>query len=189
MNGHVIPQAGGPAYALHLQQQQAHSVASSKDSSNQQQGSSREMNRGSAAFRPLLIASRPGGAEGSEMLSSLLAAAPPKKQKQILGERIFPLVSELNVSINLSSWQIYPQIQLSLLLICTIITFQPELAAKITGMLLEMDNAELLLLLDSAESLAAKVDEAVEVLKLSKPKVSNQDSLHSKFLAAEVAVN
>ncbi|KAL3839731.1 hypothetical protein ACJIZ3_024322 [Penstemon smallii] len=161
MNGHVIPQAGGPAYAIHLQQQQAHSVASSKDSSNQQHGSSREMNRGSAAFRPLLIASRPGGAEGSEMLSSLLAAAPPKKQKQILGERIFPLVSEIN----------------------------PELASKITGMLLEMDNSELLLLLDSAESLAAKVDEAVEVLKLSKTKVSNQDSLHSKFLAAEVAVN
>ena len=33
-------------------------------------------------------------------------------------------------------------------------------------MLLEMDNAELLLLLESHESLAAKVEEAVQVLEL-----------------------
>ena len=32
-------------------------------------------------------------------------------------------------------------------------------------MLLEMDNAELLLLLESTEALTAKVDEAIEVLK------------------------
>jgi polyadenylate-binding protein len=32
---------------------------------------------------------------------------------------------------------------------------QPELASKITGMLLELDNAELLLLLDSTERLQA----------------------------------
>ncbi|KAK2655042.1 hypothetical protein Ddye_008094 [Dipteronia dyeriana] len=38
---------------------------------------------------------------------------------------------------------------------------------QITGMLLEMDNAELLLLLESSESLAAKVEETVQVLKLS----------------------
>lgn len=56
-------------------------------------------------------------------------------------------------------------------------------------MLLEMDNAELLLLLESPESLAAKVEEAVEVLKLSNAKVSGQDVLHPSFLSAEVAVN
>lgn len=67
---------------------------------------------------------------------------------------------------------------------------QPDLAAKITGMLLEMDNSELLVLLDSAESLAAKVKEAVEVLKLSNTKVStNQDSMRSNYLSAGVAVN
>lgn len=69
------------------------------------------------------------------------------------------------------------------------ISLQPDLAAKITGMLLEMDNSELLVLLDSPESLVAKVEEAVQVLKLSKPKVPNPDSLRSNYLSAGVAVN
>lgn len=56
-------------------------------------------------------------------------------------------------------------------------------------MLLEMDNSELLLLLESPEALAVKVEEAVEVLKLSKPKVSGQDALQQNFLSAEVACN
>lgn len=79
----------------------------------------------------------------------------------------------------------------SKVILITNVTFflQPELASKITGMLLEMDNAELLLLLESPESLATKVEEAVEVLKLSKAKVSSQESLHPSFLSAEVAVN
>jgi len=46
-----------------------------------------------------------------------------------------------------------------------IMQHQPELAGKITGMLLEMDNAELLHLLESPEALAAKTDEAMQVLK------------------------
>lgn len=63
---------------------------------------------------------------------------------------------------------------------------QPDLAAKITGMLLEMDNSELLLLLESPDSLVTKVEEAVQVLKL---KVSNQDAIHPNYLSAEVAVS
>lgn len=35
---------------------------------------------------------------GTEMLSSMLAAAAPPKQKQMLGERLFPLVQNLKVN-------------------------------------------------------------------------------------------
>jgi polyadenylate-binding protein len=42
---------------------------------------------------------------------------------------------------------------------------QPDLAGKITGMLLEMDNAELLHLLEAPDSMAAKVNEALAVLQ------------------------
>lgn len=69
--------------------------------------------------------------------AAMLAAASPEGQKQMIGERLFPQVAKL----------------------------QPDLAGKITGMLLEMDNAELLMLLDSTDALAAKVDEAIQVLK------------------------
>jgi polyadenylate-binding protein len=77
------------------------------------------------------------GQEGGNLTTAMLAAAAPEQQKQMLGERLFPLVQRL----------------------------QPELAGKITGMLLEMDNSELLLLLESPDALSAKVDEAIAVLK------------------------
>eukprot|EP00271_Cylindrocystis_brebissonii_P011619 TRINITY_DN29496_c0_g1_i1.p1 TRINITY_DN29496_c0_g1~~TRINITY_DN29496_c0_g1_i1.p1 ORF type:complete len:779 (+),score=217.99 TRINITY_DN29496_c0_g1_i1:291-2627(+) len=69
--------------------------------------------------------------------STMLAAAPPDLQKQMLGERLFPLIQR----------------------------HQPELAGKITGMLLEMDNSELLLLLESPEALLQKIEEALLVLR------------------------
>ncbi|CAA2970445.1 polyadenylate-binding 7 [Olea europaea subsp. europaea] len=158
MNGHVPPQGGVPTYSSHLQQPTQFMVLP-KDSSKHQHarhvyvpnGRSNEMSKGS----PVPIA------DGSEMLSSQLAAAPPDQQKQMLGERLYPLVSQHN----------------------------PDLAAKITGMLLEMDNSELLLLLESPESLASKVAEAVQVLELSKAKLSSQDAIHSNYLSAQVAVN
>jgi len=68
----------------------------------------------------------------SELLNSLNAS----QQKQIIGERIFPLI----------------QIR------------EPTLSGKITGMLLEMDNMELLHLLEDEESLIEKVNEAIVVL-------------------------
>ena len=77
------------------------------------------------------------GQDGRELTTAMLAAADPESQKMMLGERLFPLVSQQ----------------------------QPDLAGKITGMLLEMDNSELLLLLESPEALESKIDEALAVLR------------------------
>ncbi|KAJ5601278.1 hypothetical protein N7510_010812 [Penicillium lagena] len=79
-------------------------------------------------------AGREEGAAGGSNLQAL-AAAPAPQQKQMLGEAL------------------YPKIQAQ----------QPELAGKITGMLLEMDNAELMGLLEDDDALRAKVDEALSV--------------------------
>lgn len=81
--------------------------------------------------------------QGPELLTaSVLAAAPPMDQKQLLGERLYPLIHALH----------------------------PNLAGKITGMLLEIDNSELLHMLESSESLHAKVDEAIAVLQAHQAK-------------------
>lgn len=80
---------------------------------------------------------------GQEPLTAaMLAAALPAEQKQMLGERLFPLIANMH----------------------------QDLAGKITGMLLEIDNAELLHMLESHESLKAKVDEAVVVLQAHQAK-------------------
>ena len=68
--------------------------------------------------------------QGQEPLTaSMLASAPPQEQKQMLGERLFPLIQAMH----------------------------PSLAGKITGMLLEIENSELLYMLESPESLRSKV--------------------------------
>ena len=77
----------------------------------------------------------PGSQE--PLTASILAEASPAQQKQMLGERLYLHIQEK----------------------------QPELAGKITGMLLDMDNVELLHLLESGDALAAKVDEALVVLR------------------------
>merc|ERR1712020_112791 len=80
--------------------------------------------------------------QGQEPLTaSMLAQAPPSEQKQMLGERLFPLIQ----------------------------TWHSELAGKITGMLLEIDNSELVHMLEHKESLKAKVEEALAVLQAHKP--------------------
>lgn len=61
-------------------------------------GRSREMNKGSG-FDPAASNSVGTGSQGSEMLSSMLAAASTEQQKQILGERLYPLVQKHKVII------------------------------------------------------------------------------------------
>mmetsp|Transcript_98067 Transcript_98067/g.192563 ORF Transcript_98067/g.192563 Transcript_98067/m.192563 type:complete len:108 (+) Transcript_98067:1-324(+) len=82
-----------------------------------------------------------GPSAAGGLTAAALAAAPPNVQKQMLGEKLFPAISK----------------------------HQPELAGKITGMMLEMDNSELLILLESDQALKAKVDEAMQVLRTSRP--------------------
>jgi polyadenylate-binding protein len=64
---------------------------------------------------PPQIPGMPQGGESGGLLQSQLASVPPQQQKQLLGEALFPKIQVM----------------------------QPELAGKITGMLLEMDNTEL----------------------------------------------
>ncbi|KAF8403181.1 hypothetical protein HHK36_011278 [Tetracentron sinense] len=167
MNGHMLSKGGAIQFMPHVQQH-TQSVNTLKDSSNQERagqakyvpsGRPHKMNNGSVV--PSAVSnSIEAASPGSEMLSSMLAAASLEHQKQILGESLYPLVKK----------------------------HKDDLAAKITGMLLEMDNSELLLLLESPDSLATKVEEAVQVLKLSEAKVAGQDALQSNYLSAEVAV-
>ena len=79
-----------------------------------------------AAARPQRAVKVPGQ---EPLTATMLAAAPPQEQKQMLGERLFPLIQRMN----------------------------SDFAGKITGMLLEIDNAELLLMLEDHSSLTSKV--------------------------------
>uniref|UniRef100_A0A915CUI7 Polyadenylate-binding protein n=1 Tax=Ditylenchus dipsaci TaxID=166011 RepID=A0A915CUI7_9BILA len=75
------------------------------------------------------------------LTTQMLASATPQEQKQMLGERLYPLISR----------------------IC-----KDGDVGKITGMMLEMDNAELLMMLQDQDLLQAKVDEAATVLQGAK---------------------
>ncbi|KAK2373603.1 polyadenylate-binding protein [Trifolium repens] len=143
MNGHAASQ-GNTHSGMPQAQQASQSVISSRESSTQQRtgqakyvpgGRHREMEKGSGFS--CSGSNSGGGAQGSEVLHNMLANATPEQQKEILGEHLYMLVQKL----------------------------KPNLAAKIYGMLLEMDNAELLVLMESPVSLSAKVEEAFQVLK------------------------
>jgi len=78
-----------------------------------------------------------GGGVGPKLNAATLASLPADQQKRMLGENLFPLIVQQAGS----------------------------MAGKVTGMLLEMDNGELLHLLESPEALGGKVREAVNVLE------------------------
>merc|ERR1711865_836176 len=75
-------------------------------------------------------------AAGAPLNASALAAAPPAVQKQMIGEKLYPAIAK----------------------------HHPEMAGKVTGMMLEMDNSELLMLLESEPQMRAKINEALIVL-------------------------
>merc|ERR1712013_915230 len=91
-------------------------------------------------------ATGPQLSHGQSLTASMLAAAPPQEQKQMLGERLFPLIQRMF----------------------------PDLAGKITGMLLEIDNAELVHMLEDQNSLKGKVEEAVAVLQAHQGKAGDK---------------
>ena len=67
--------------------------------------------------------------EQEPLTANMLSSVSVQEQKQMLGERLFPLIQAMH----------------------------RDLAGKITGMLLEIDNSELIHMLESGESLRAKV--------------------------------
>ena len=74
-----------------------------------------------------------------------LSAPPLEHQKQLLVERLFPLVQKLTNVQKLAN-------------------VEPRLAGKLTGMLLEMDKGDLINLLESPDALNAMIMEAFSVL-------------------------
>ncbi|CAH8363581.1 unnamed protein product [Eruca vesicaria subsp. sativa] len=89
-------------------------------------------------------------------LASSLAQASPAQQRTILGENLYPLVDQI----------------------------EHENAAKVTGMLLEMDQPEVLHLLESPEALNAKVSEALDVLRNVNQQSEGKSGSPSDLLAS-----
>mmetsp|Transcript_2325 Transcript_2325/g.6608 ORF Transcript_2325/g.6608 Transcript_2325/m.6608 type:complete len:108 (+) Transcript_2325:1-324(+) len=77
----------------------------------------------------------------AQVAAAALAGHPPHVRKQMLGERLYPLVCRL----------------------------EPQLSGKITGMLLEMQDSEVIILFESEPTLRTKVSEAVKVLNRTAP--------------------
>lgn len=86
------------------------------------------------------------GHNQEQLTTQMLAAAPPQEQKQILGERLYPLIARICKEADVG---------------------------KVTGMMLEMDNPELLMMLESEDLLRTKVNEAIAVLQSAHPKVAS----------------
>merc|ERR1712048_22548 len=85
--------------------------------------------------------------EVNPLTSEMLQDARPAEKKRLIGERLFPKIQVV----------------------------EPRLAGKITGMLLEMDNTELLVLLTEQRALMNKINEALAVLKDHQQKQSQQN--------------
>jgi len=104
-----------------------------------------------------------GGQTSAPMLevypltSEMLQNATPTEKKRMIGERLFPKIQAV----------------------------EPRLAGKITGMLLEMDNTELLKLLSDERALMEKINEALAVLKDHLQKQSQQNMNSTKNMSSQ----
>ena len=85
--------------------------------------------------------------ENQPLTTDMLSSAKPAERKRLIGERLFPKIQVV----------------------------EPRLAGKITGMLLEMDNTELLILLGDQQALMNKINEALAVLKDHQQKQSQSN--------------
>ena len=82
--------------------------------------------------------STPAPSESKPTLNAAtLASLPVDQQKRLLGENLFGLIQS---------------------------HAPPQYVGKVTGMLLEMDNAELLHLMETPEDLKERVDDAIEAI-------------------------
>ena len=91
--------------------------------------------------------------QGQEPLNSReLAAASPQEQKQIIWGRLYPLIQLIH----------------------------PDQAGKLTDMLLEIDNAELLHVLESRKALGTKALEVVSVLRTYSTKEKSEEKSEEK---------
>ncbi|CAI9778000.1 unnamed protein product [Fraxinus pennsylvanica] len=110
---------------------------------NLNQGYSRYMINGRNGIDPPIVPKttsssiQPSGPVSSSTLASALASASPENQQMMLGEHLYPLVELV----------------------------ERNHAGKVTGMLLEMDQTEVLHLIESPDALRKKVGEAMDVLR------------------------
>lgn len=85
------------------------------------------------------LSTAPAGPLPISALASALASASPEQRRAMLGEQLYPLVEQM----------------------------EHDHAGKVTGMLLEMDQTEVLHLLESPDALRTKVNEAMDVLRMA----------------------
>ena len=91
----------------------------------------------------------PHGTDATVLTAASLSAATPEQRKQMIGDRLYPLVHARILELDISAFAGQEQ----------------QLPGKVTGMLLELPNEEVLGLLELPEALTEKVQEAVDVLQ------------------------
>uniref|UniRef100_M4CUT9 Polyadenylate-binding protein n=1 Tax=Brassica campestris TaxID=3711 RepID=M4CUT9_BRACM len=126
-------------YPLHRQNQHGPWAGFRRGATNMQQQHFQQQQMHLQSLKMLLKPHRSHHHSPISKLTSALALASPAKHSQMLGEQLFPLVEKQ----------------------------EPVHTAKVTGMLLQMDQAEILHLLEAPEALKTKVSEALIALGLS----------------------